>query len=342
MTGDRATAASQPRILASMTDLLLTGKTAELETSPRVIRPIGRRTGAPAADGAGRWHDPHEFVDERAVDEFRLLVRSQRRTAGTTEPVLKAERMLVDAAGVPAGETAIMGTPRLPAVPVREPAARGRVGRRPAGEPGRTLALGIEVVWGDVTRVASDVCGVGHYQGVEPQNAELAIDRNLVTGGTGAKLKQGDDRLVLTRLTHRGVIRGTLGQIAFFPAARGGDGRAAAPHTVAVEAGQRAVQRPPGELWWVRPDSRRMIETDPIFLFEMHRVRRPLDDRLRAAISTLEFTGAGLPGGDERPRHFDVVINPYDIDNGVYVTAMYRRPFRLNYPKPPHGDPRAR
>ncbi len=80
-----------------------------------------------------------------------------------------------------------------------------------------------------------------------------------------------------------------------------------------------------------------MIETDPIFLLEMHRVRRPLDDRLRAAITSLEFTGAGLPGGDERPRHFEVVANPYDMEAGVYVTAMYRRPLRPDYPKPPQG-----
>ena len=81
-----------------------------------------------------------------------------------------------------------------------------------------------------------------------------------------------------------------------------------------------------------------MIETEPIFLFEMHRERRPLDARLRAAIGTLEFAGAGLPGGDERPRHFDVVVNPYDLDGGVYVTAMYQRPFRPDYPRPPRGE----
>jgi FAD/FMN-containing dehydrogenase len=81
-----------------------------------------------------------------------------------------------------------------------------------------------------------------------------------------------------------------------------------------------------------------MIETDPIFLLEMHRLRRPLDDGLRAAITTLEFAGAGLPKGNERPRHFDLVANPYDMDAGVYVTAMYRRPFRPDYPRPPHGD----
>lgn len=81
-----------------------------------------------------------------------------------------------------------------------------------------------------------------------------------------------------------------------------------------------------------------MIETEPIFLFEMHRVRRPLDDRLRAAIATLEFAGAGLPGGDERPRHVDVVVDPYDLDAGVYVTAMYQRPFRPDFPRPERDD----
>ena len=46
----------------------------------------------------------------------------------------------------------------------------------------------------------------------------------------------------------------------------------------------------------------------------------------------------GLPRGDERPHHFDLVINPYDLDAGVYVTTMYRRPFRPDYPRPPQGD----
>ncbi len=80
-----------------------------------------------------------------------------------------------------------------------------------------------------------------------------------------------------------------------------------------------------------------MIETEPVFLFEMHRIRQPLDDRLRRVITTLDFTGAGLPGGNARPRHFDVVINPYDMEDGVYVTAMYQRPFRRDYPRPPQG-----
>lgn len=242
------------RILAGLTDLLLTGKTEELEASPRVIRPIGRRAGAPAVAGFARWHDPHEFVDQRAVEEFRLLVRSQRLAAEPAavqrrgpalpppEPVLEAERILADAAGAPAGESAMTGMSRPLEDAGRGGGTKRRGDRATTREQARTLALGIEVVWGDVTRVASDVCAVGHYQGVEPQNAELAIDRYLVTGPSGAKLGRGDDRLVLTRLTHRGVIRGMLGQIAFFPTARtAGNGRrrgggrlASPPHTVAV------------------------------------------------------------------------------------------------------------
>ncbi|HEX6107113.1 MAG TPA: hypothetical protein VFZ26_16105, partial [Gemmatimonadales bacterium] len=230
------------RILAGLTDLLLTGKTGELEGSPRVPRLLGRRPGVPPIV-AGRWHDPQEFVDERAVAEFRQLVRNPRLAAeaelmerrGPTdappEPLLLAERILADAAGGPTGDAAMRDS--VVTRPVARPQPDGARNRS------RTLVLAVEVVWGDITRVSSDVCAVGHYQGVEPQNAELAIDRVLVTGGTAARFRRGDERLVLTRLTHRGVLRGALGEIAFFPTARTssrrtGEASGAPPHSVAV------------------------------------------------------------------------------------------------------------
>lgn len=78
------------------------------------------------------------------------------------------------------------------------------------------------------------------------------------------------------------------------------------------------------------------IETDPIFLLEMHRRQVPADAALRRAFATLDFSGVALPGGgSERPHHFQVVINPYDLARGPFVTAMYRRPFRDDYPRPP-------
>jgi FAD/FMN-containing dehydrogenase len=81
-----------------------------------------------------------------------------------------------------------------------------------------------------------------------------------------------------------------------------------------------------------------MIETEPIFLFAVHRERRAVDPALRRAITMLDFNGSGLPGGDERPRHFEVLFNPYDLDGGVYVTTMYRRPFRPDHQPPAPGD----
>jgi len=68
--------------------------------------------------------------------------------------------------------------------------------------------LDIEVVWGDIARTEGDVTAVGHYKGVLPAQAELAVDRAI----SGA-----DGPLVLTEHTRRGLLRGELGDIDFFP-----------------------------------------------------------------------------------------------------------------------------
>jgi hypothetical protein len=112
--------------------------------------------------------------------------------------------------------------------PAREPTA-------PAPDAATATARGrsltIEVVWGDITRVRSEVCAVGHYIGVPPQRAELALDRAI----SGVPVQQerppadgarkDPPRLLLTELTRRGALRGELGEIAFFPL---GTGRLAA------------------------------------------------------------------------------------------------------------------
>jgi hypothetical protein len=74
--------------------------------------------------------------------------------------------------------------------------------------------LEIEVVWGDITSAGSDVCAVGHYIGVAPQRAELAVD--WAVSGT-----KNERKLLLTELTKRGALRGELGEIAFFPLEKG-------------------------------------------------------------------------------------------------------------------------
>ena len=77
-----------------------------------------------------------------------------------------------------------------------------------------------------------------------------------------------------------------------------------------------------------------MIETENLFLLECYMRRMPYDDTLKTLMATLDFSKAQLPCGNERPYHFAVSINPYDIDGGAYVTTMYKRPYTPNYQKP--------
>jgi FAD/FMN-containing dehydrogenase len=77
-----------------------------------------------------------------------------------------------------------------------------------------------------------------------------------------------------------------------------------------------------------------MIETSPLFLYECYRERMPLDSALLNLMETLDFSDALLPHGTERPYHFQVVLNQYDMKEGAYVTTLYKRPFDAQYISP--------
>ncbi|HXB06556.1 MAG TPA: hypothetical protein VNW04_05565, partial [Puia sp.] len=77
-----------------------------------------------------------------------------------------------------------------------------------------------------------------------------------------------------------------------------------------------------------------MIETEPLFLLECYMSRMPYDANLQGLMRTLDFSQAKLPNGNERPYHFAVSFNPYDMANGAYVTTMYKRPFAPGYTPP--------
>jgi len=84
-----------------------------------------------------------------------------------------------------------------------------------------------------------------------------------------------------------------------------------------------------------------LIETEEKFLLETYMSRINYDDSLKAIMQTLDFgsnTTPPLPCGTERPFHFSVLLNPYDIENGAYVTTMYKRPFQPDY-KAPQDNP---
>ncbi len=77
-----------------------------------------------------------------------------------------------------------------------------------------------------------------------------------------------------------------------------------------------------------------MIETEPLFLLELHRQRLPVDDKLFNAMDTLKFDNLGLEVKNKKPYHFEVVFNIHDLDNGAYVTTIYKKPYSDNYTPP--------
>lgn len=76
--------------------------------------------------------------------------------------------------------------------------------------PGYPQKLTIEVVWGDITKVKGDVYCVGHYQDVLPQYAEKALDEAMSE-------TEDPERQILRQHTLRGILRGALGDIGFYP-----------------------------------------------------------------------------------------------------------------------------
>jgi hypothetical protein len=77
-----------------------------------------------------------------------------------------------------------------------------------------------------------------------------------------------------------------------------------------------------------------MIETTDIFLLETYMRKMPYDDALKKAMGSLDFSSLNLPGGNERPFHFAVSLNPYDLDNGAFVSTFYKRPYQEDYVRP--------
>src|SRR5439155_9181554 len=79
-----------------------------------------------------------------------------------------------------------------------------------------TVTIAIRLVRGRIEEIAAaDAIAVGHYIGVAPQYAELAIDRAISKALSGAK--SADGKLLITDLCRRGAIVGELGQNFILP-----------------------------------------------------------------------------------------------------------------------------
>jgi pimeloyl-ACP methyl ester carboxylesterase len=196
--------AKNGRVLAAIHDLLERGTTTALAaTKP------ARRSIAAAEDDAATRAATRKREEARLVE---LRDKAQARGAGarprlTPEESIEVEQLIL---------AEYRGRPSEPAAaPPTEPPAK-----ETPSVPRRTIP--VEVVWGDATRIRTDVHTVGHYEGVLPQRAELALDA-LISDVDFAELddsKAGDaarGRLVITQHARRGQLRGALGDLDFFP-----------------------------------------------------------------------------------------------------------------------------
>ena len=189
-------------VLDAMTELLTSGETSVLsQTKPS--KPLSRalRRG---------WLPAEELEPVPPAIDTILADAGRRRNGApalTREEQVRLEN-LVFAEYLGSGET------REPGIELEEVAAAPPV--QPAPETAHRRPIKVEVVWGDVTMVEGDVYTVGHYEGVLPQRAELALDR-VVSGVAPDDRDPDSRRLVITQHTRRGILRGALGDVSFFP-----------------------------------------------------------------------------------------------------------------------------
>lgn len=190
--------AKNSQVLDAMTELLQSGKTTVLATS-KPAKPPTRRVprGWLSAD----------TVAPLPVEADLILAQARSRSPAGEPELTPHERI------------------QLENLAFREYLGSGQDARVEVAAPVRALSaeaapkpppkVAVEVVWGDVTKVDADVYAVGHYAGVLPQQAELVLDE-VVSGVAGT---EGYDRrrLVITQHTQRGILRGALGDVSFFP-----------------------------------------------------------------------------------------------------------------------------
>ncbi len=195
---------SNGRVLAALDELLASGETRGLDAEPPAAR--GPREEDEATQRALR--EQHAAA-ERA-DEERLAAtvgrRGTRGAAAGATPSSTAEERVVE-------EVLTRGFLTYPDAPPRGAAPRG------APAPARiAVALALDTIDG-LRNVDGpiDAVAVGHYVGVKPQAAELALDRAISAAlpGQPAAAAPADADLLLTQYSERGIIRGELGQPFF-------------------------------------------------------------------------------------------------------------------------------
>jgi hypothetical protein len=212
-------------VLDGIHELLETGDTGSLESTMPTMR---------GDVDDPRWRAGAE-VEPPSPDELAIVTAGTTRAAAVQRVEVRARVKGSDDRGRLVGEgatartrrhdTAARSMARAESVLVNEfigsslrDTARAPAEAAPAARRRRRPVLAVEVVWGDVVRAEGDVYAAGHYENVLPQHAERALDEVV----SGPDARSDEDRLVITGLTRRGVLRGALGDVYFYPWAETG------------------------------------------------------------------------------------------------------------------------
>ena len=206
--------AKNGQVLDAITELLQTGKTTVLPTA----KPPGTRAAPSAAYESGDAVAPLPAEAKVIAEKAKVVRRSTGEPQLTPEEQARLRNLTLAeylGSGDEPGETPGEAAPRARGEVEEEALALPDEGEDGDGAEAPSIEIELEVVWGDVTKVDADVYAVGHYEGVLPQYAELALDE-AVSGLRGRKPYE-PRRLVITQHAVRGSLHADLGDVSFFP-----------------------------------------------------------------------------------------------------------------------------
>lgn len=179
-----------------------TGEINQLQT-----RPIGVERHFSRGESALRTARLSSAVDAE-VAEFAALISRERGAGGTrTLADLQAEEQML--------RGFLSSSPQAVVEKAAPPAALGKPGG--GARPVVTLHLGVKLAKIQEVRPGKGEAGTtayaaGHYEGVEPQVGELALDEMA-----SKALKLSEGHLIITEMTRRGTLPGGLGCVTVLP-----------------------------------------------------------------------------------------------------------------------------
>jgi hypothetical protein len=232
---DHGNLSANAKILGALDGLLETGKTDDLHTDLAAARSVSRGAQRDVADARD------QFLKIQAEDEAQMRISLGRMGTRGIDPDAVA---YVSPEEQQSDETQKPGYLSPEERKVEETITRGFLafrGEEGAGEEGiyeadeslEDARIEIGVVYGGIEKIdydavrshvgnhPVDAVSVGHYIGVQPAVAELALDRAISAAlmdnppADIRNIPKAD--LLLTQYTERGIIHGRLGQPFFIP-----------------------------------------------------------------------------------------------------------------------------